>query len=304
MNPAFRTHGIQWGECHRAGDPLRHPINWPSTSPLLRHRVLLFANAAVDRRIPHRTIATGFLASCFAKTGWPADLRRPPRERCRPVVNRLRRTTSCSASPAAPGSACLVLAPPLLWPRPAFVRTPGGAAVRRRHGLPDHSPRRPAPRAGTVSSAAMAFSFCWPTVDPTPPSCRWAPSSPCCLWKTPNATWFGIANRLFCILFGYALLRSRDLWLPIGPPSAGTFPCAVRVNVSGLRMKVTGYEMSWTAGHLWSAATMARKQPADFPWCCSCGCLSLEGAHSPQPSPLTTPPRKVTICEASPPPLS
>ena len=35
--------------------------------------------------------------------------------------------------------------------------------------------------------------------------------------SNPNATWLGTANTAgFGILFGYAYLRSRDLWLPIG----------------------------------------------------------------------------------------
>jgi membrane protease YdiL (CAAX protease family) len=33
----------------------------------------------------------------------------------------------------------------------------------------------------------------------------------------PHATWLGLTNTAgFGILFGYAFLRSRDLWLPIG----------------------------------------------------------------------------------------
>src|SRR5262249_29421578 len=33
----------------------------------------------------------------------------------------------------------------------------------------------------------------------------------------PNSTWLGVANTAgFGMLFGYAYLRSRDLWLPIG----------------------------------------------------------------------------------------
>jgi len=70
----------------------------------------------------------------------------------------------------------------------------------------------------------------------------------------PNANWFGIANTAgFGILFGYAYLRSRDLWLPIGLHFGWNFTYPLfGVNLSGLRIKVTGYEMSWTAGRLWS----------------------------------------------------
>ena len=70
----------------------------------------------------------------------------------------------------------------------------------------------------------------------------------------PNATWLGIANTAgFGILFGYAYLRSRDLWLPIGLHFGwnATLPL-FGANVSGLRMKETGYEMAWSAGKIWS----------------------------------------------------
>jgi membrane protease YdiL (CAAX protease family) len=70
----------------------------------------------------------------------------------------------------------------------------------------------------------------------------------------PNATWIGIANTAgFGILFGYAYLRSRDLWLPIGLHFGwnATLPL-FGANVSGLRMNETGHEIAWTASKLWS----------------------------------------------------
>jgi membrane protease YdiL (CAAX protease family) len=72
--------------------------------------------------------------------------------------------------------------------------------------------------------------------------------------SNPNATLLGLVNTgAFGILFGYAYLRSRDLWLPIGLHIGWNFTLPLfGVNLSGLRMKVTGYEMSWTAGALWS----------------------------------------------------
>jgi uncharacterized protein len=72
--------------------------------------------------------------------------------------------------------------------------------------------------------------------------------------SNPNATWIGIANTAgFGILFGYAYLRTRDLWLPIGLHFGwnATLPL-FGANVSGLRIKETGYEMAWSAGKLWS----------------------------------------------------
>jgi hypothetical protein len=72
--------------------------------------------------------------------------------------------------------------------------------------------------------------------------------------NNPNANWWGIGNTAaFGILFGYAYLRSRDLWLPIGLHIGWNFTLPLfGVNLSGLRMRVTGYEMAWTAGPLWS----------------------------------------------------
>lgn len=70
----------------------------------------------------------------------------------------------------------------------------------------------------------------------------------------PNATWIGIANTAgFGILFGYAFVRSRDLWLPAGLHFGWNVTLPLfGVNVSGLRMKMTGHDMVWTVGNLWS----------------------------------------------------
>lgn len=70
----------------------------------------------------------------------------------------------------------------------------------------------------------------------------------------PNATWMGIVNTAgFGILFGYAYLRSRDLWLPIGLHFGwnATLPL-FGATVSGLHIKVTGHELVWTTRNLWS----------------------------------------------------
>jgi membrane protease YdiL (CAAX protease family) len=70
----------------------------------------------------------------------------------------------------------------------------------------------------------------------------------------PNATWFGLANTAgFGILFGYAFLRSHDIWLPIGLHFGWNFTLPLfGVNVSGLTMRLTGFTMRWSAGTLWS----------------------------------------------------
>lgn len=70
----------------------------------------------------------------------------------------------------------------------------------------------------------------------------------------PNATVLGLVNTAgFGIVFGYAFLRSRDIWLPIGLHFGWnvTLP-AFGVNVSGLTINMTGHRMEWTAGPLWS----------------------------------------------------
>lgn len=70
----------------------------------------------------------------------------------------------------------------------------------------------------------------------------------------PGSTLLSDVNTgLFGVLFGYALLRSHDLWLPIGMhfgwnltlPFGGT-------ELSGLTIRVTGYELVWNSGDLWS----------------------------------------------------
>jgi len=72
--------------------------------------------------------------------------------------------------------------------------------------------------------------------------------------SNPNATPMGIVNTAgFGILFGYAYLRSRDLWLPIGLHFGWNFTLPLfGANVSGLRMKIVGHEMAWSGGTLWS----------------------------------------------------
>jgi membrane protease YdiL (CAAX protease family) len=70
----------------------------------------------------------------------------------------------------------------------------------------------------------------------------------------PNATWLALGNTAgFGILFGYAFLRSGDLWLPIGLHFGWNFTLPLfGVNVSGLTMKLTSHEMEWSVGSFWS----------------------------------------------------
>jgi membrane protease YdiL (CAAX protease family) len=70
----------------------------------------------------------------------------------------------------------------------------------------------------------------------------------------PNSTWLSLANTAgFGILFGYAFLRSHDIWLPIGLHFGWNFTLPLfGVNVSGLTIRFTGFTMRWSAGTLWS----------------------------------------------------
>ena len=72
--------------------------------------------------------------------------------------------------------------------------------------------------------------------------------------QNPNASLLSsVITAGFGVLFGYAFLLSRDLWLPLGLHFGWNFTLPLfGVNISGLRIRLTGYEMSWTAGNLWS----------------------------------------------------
>ena len=70
----------------------------------------------------------------------------------------------------------------------------------------------------------------------------------------PGASTLGIANTAgFGILFGAALLRSHDLWLPIGIHFGWNVALPfLGVELSGLTINVTEYRLVWNAGNLWS----------------------------------------------------
>ncbi len=69
-----------------------------------------------------------------------------------------------------------------------------------------------------------------------------------------NATRAGIVNTvLWGLLFCFAYLRSRDLWLPIGIHYGWNVSLPLfGANLSGFTMKVTGYSMRWRIGEIWS----------------------------------------------------
>ena len=73
----------------------------------------------------------------------------------------------------------------------------------------------------------------------------------------PGATRMSMANTAgFGILFGFAVLRSHDLWLPIGFHFGwnATLPF-LGVDLSGFTIQVVGYRLVWKAGDLLSGGT-------------------------------------------------
>lgn len=83
----------------------------------------------------------------------------------------------------------------------------------------------------------------------------------------PMAVLFGLAHSdnlnfgplalfntiLWGIILGYAYIRSGDLWLPIGLHFGWNWTLPLLgVNLSGFTMNVTGFEMHWKTGALWS----------------------------------------------------
>ena len=70
----------------------------------------------------------------------------------------------------------------------------------------------------------------------------------------PGATPLGVVNTLgFGILFGFAVFRTHDLWLAIGMHFGWNVSLPfLGVGLSGLTIRLTGYELSWKAGELWS----------------------------------------------------
>jgi membrane protease YdiL (CAAX protease family) len=57
----------------------------------------------------------------------------------------------------------------------------------------------------------------------------------------------------FGVLFGTALFRSHDLWMPIGMHFAwNTVLPFLGADLSGLTIRVTEYRLVWRGGNLWS----------------------------------------------------
>jgi CAAX protease family protein len=72
--------------------------------------------------------------------------------------------------------------------------------------------------------------------------------------SNPSATRLSVLNTaLWGVLLGYAFLRSRDLWLPIGMHFGWNAVLPLfGVNLSGLTIEVTRYFYKWDLTPLWS----------------------------------------------------
>ena len=118
----------------------------------------------------------------------------------------------------------------------------------------------------------------------------------------PDASPLGLVNTAaFGILFGYAYMRSRDLWLPIGLHFGWNFTLPLfGANLSGLKIfkEITGHEMAWRAGALWSGGEYGPEASLltslvfipllAFLW---------KAPVRRQRSPITDPPAENVICE-------
>ena len=72
----------------------------------------------------------------------------------------------------------------------------------------------------------------------------------------PNSNWLGLVNTgAWGLVLGYALLRTRDLWLAIGLHFGWNWILPLfGANLSGFRMGLLGYELRWTSSSPWSGA--------------------------------------------------
>lgn len=72
-----------------------------------------------------------------------------------------------------------------------------------------------------------------------------------------NVSRLGLFNTFaWGVLLGYSVLRSGDLWLPIGIHYGWNFTLPLfGVNLSGFTMGLTGYTLEWRASDLWSGGS-------------------------------------------------
>jgi membrane protease YdiL (CAAX protease family) len=216
--------------------------------------------------------------------------------------NRASRANLVIGLAAGVGSATLVLLPPLVFRAASLVRSPEDAPT-----LGSLLFVAAVLIAGVLGEELLfrgyGFQVLLRSIGP------WATIVPLGILfavlhsANPNASRIGIVNTgAFGILLGYAYLRSRDLWLPIGVHLGWNFTLPLfGVNLSGLRMKVTGYEMSWTAGALWSGGEYGPE--ASVLTSAVVVLLFFYLWKAPvrrQFSPIADPPMESPVCEPSP----
>ncbi len=70
----------------------------------------------------------------------------------------------------------------------------------------------------------------------------------------PGATALGVVNTAgFGVLFGVAVMRTRELWMPIGMHFAwNAILPFLGADLSGLTIRVTEYRLVWLGGNIWS----------------------------------------------------
>ncbi|MGD0497869.1 MAG: CPBP family intramembrane glutamic endopeptidase [Bryobacteraceae bacterium] len=151
------------------------------------------------------------------------------------------------------GAACLALTPPLLT----------GAARIVCNRSPDYSTFVFAlicVAAGSIGEELLFHGYGfqllmaslgpWATILPVGVIFGWMHAA------NPGASTMGLIDTAgFGILFGYAYLRSRDLWLPIGLHVGWNVLLPLfGADLSGFRIfrEASGYELVWRAGALWS----------------------------------------------------
>jgi hypothetical protein len=124
-------------------------------------------------------------------------------------------------------------------------------------------------------------------------------------WNPGSSPTSVINTAGFGVLFGYAFLRSRDMWLPIGLHFGwnSTLPL-FGANLSGITIfrEITGHEMVWRAGVLWSGGGYGPE--ASILTSAALVPLFVYLWKAPirrQASPLTDLPGESAICEPSPP---
>jgi uncharacterized protein len=201
------------------------------------------------------------------------------------------------------GAACLVLTLPLVSGAAAIVRVQPGSAGGMAFALLCMA-------AGSVGEELLfrgyAFQLLVARLGP------WAAVVPFGVLfgllhaANPDASRLGIVNTAaFGVLFGYAYLRSHDLWLPIGLHFGWNVTLPLfGANLSGIKIfkEITGHEMAWRAGSLWSGGEYGPEASLLtsivfiplflFLW---------KGPIRRQVSPLTDPPAEGAICESAPP---